>query len=233
MVTRTDFATGFLDGIQAPRSDQNYLGVYAWIRSEFGDGEAPSGMPMYNPLATTQGANGTQDWNSAGVKIYPDFATGLQANVDTLLQNHPGYQAILDAFRSNAGAYQIVQAISESAWGSHPSGAIVSYIQSNGGRDAALSVGPEGAVEPAPPAPPVPTGAPEFPGTLLYNGISGHGTAEWQQRMAERGWNIIVDDIFGPQTDGVCRAFQLEKGLQVDGIVGPITWAAAWEMPVT
>lgn len=233
MVTRSDFASGFLNGIGAPLSDENYIGMYAWIRSEFGDGQAPDRMPAYNPLATTQGAHDTQDWNSAGVKIYPDFATGLQANVDTLLQNHPGYQAILDAFRGNAGAYQIVQAISESAWGSHPSGAIVSYINSNGGRDAALSVGPEGAVEPAPPAPPVPTDIPEWPGVYLRNGVTGHGTATWQQRMAERGWNIMVDDIFGPQTDGVCRAFQSEKGLTVDGIVGPITWNAAWTEPIT
>lgn len=237
MVTRSDFATGFLNGIGAPLTPENYLGVYAWIRSEFGDGQAPDTMPSYNPLATTQSGGDTGAWNSAGVKIYGTFADGVKANVDTLLQDHPGYAEILDAFRSQAGAYQIVNAINASAWGSHPNGAIVTYINGHDGglQDAALSVGPEVPVEPAPPVPPVPTPGdyPRFPGTLLYNGISGHGTAVWQARMQERGWTIDVDDVFGPQTDGVCRAFQAEKGLQVDGVVGPVTWDAAWTAPIT
>jgi len=55
----------------------------------------------------------------------------------------------------------------------------------------------------------------------------------WQQKMRDRGWSIDVDQIYGPQSDGVCRQFQAEKGLGVDGLVGPDTWNATWNAPVT
>lgn len=85
-----------------------------------------------------------------------------------------------------------------------------------------------------PPAPPPPTSsAPPWPGVYLSNPTSGGGTAQWQQQMANRGWSISVDDEYGPQSEGVCIQFQSEKGLGVDGIVGPVTWAAAWNLPVT
>ncbi|MBB5493270.1 peptidoglycan hydrolase-like protein with peptidoglycan-binding domain [Nocardiopsis metallicus] len=39
--------------------------------------------------------------------------------------------------------------------------------------------------------------------------------------MLERGWNITVDGIYGDHSQQVCEQFQAEKGLAVDGIVGP------------
>lgn len=51
--------------------------------------------------------------------------------------------------------------------------------------------------------------------------------------MKDRGWTIGVDDQYGGQSETVCRQFQAEKGLDVDGVVGPDTWAAAWTSPVT
>ena len=76
-------------------------------------------------------------------------------------------------------------------------------------------------------------GAPPFPGTLLVDFTSGHGAATWQARMAERGSSIDVNDQYGPASAHVCSEFQAEKGIAVDGIVGPITWAAAWSTPIT
>jgi peptidoglycan hydrolase-like protein with peptidoglycan-binding domain len=51
--------------------------------------------------------------------------------------------------------------------------------------------------------------------------------------MAERGWTLAVDGVFGQQTARVCRQFQAEKAMHVDGIVDARTWAAAWTEPVT
>jgi len=68
----------------------------------------------------------------------------------------------------------------------------------------------------------------------LGTGRRGHrGLLEWQRRMAARGWAIAADGLYGPQTESVVRAFQAEKGLVVDGKIGPATWAAAWAAKVT
>jgi N-acetyl-anhydromuramyl-L-alanine amidase AmpD len=103
-----------------------------------------------------------------------------------------------------------------------------------------LSIAAGGPV-PIPPSPsPAPGGpAPPFPGTTLINFTSGHGTRDWQQQMANRGWGIGVDDLYGNQSESVCRSFQSEATAEghdtggVDGMVGPKTWALAWTKPIT
>jgi hypothetical protein len=55
----------------------------------------------------------------------------------------------------------------------------------------------------------------------------------WQQKMRDRGWSIGVDGCYGPESEDVCRQFQAEKGLSVDGDVGPKTWDKTWSAPVT
>jgi peptidoglycan hydrolase-like protein with peptidoglycan-binding domain len=89
-----------------------------------------------------------------------------------------------------------------------------------------------GGAAPAP-KPPSSGAAPPFPGTNLHNYCEGNGTATWQQQMVNRGWNLGVDDKYGDKSENVCRQFQAEKGLGVDGIVGPNTWNAAWTAPIT
>ena len=73
---------------------------------------------------------------------------------------------------------------------------------------------------------------PPFPGTVK-RGVNGDATRQVQQRLAERGWTIEVDGEFGPATAAIVRAFQAEKGLDADGVVGPRTWDALWRSPVT
>ena len=62
------------------------------------------------------------------------------------------------------------------------------------------------------------------------------GLYEFQKHMRYyRGWSKIgtPDGLWGPNTEFVVRQFQAQKGLTVDGAVGPATWAKAWSEPVT
>lgn len=95
-------------------------------------------------------------------------------------------------------------------------------------------------------APPgVGVAAPVWPGrslALTSPLTSGADVATWQGRMYERGWHeatvggvarpFTADGIYGEVSDAVCRAFQREKQLIVDGVVGPATWRATWSSPV-
>ena len=56
---------------------------------------------------------------------------------------------------------------------------------------------------------------------------------QWQGQMAARGWALSADGYYGPSTESICRQFQAEKGLDVDGLTGPATWGAAWTAPLT
>lgn len=94
-----------------------------------------------------------------------------------------------------------------------------------------------GNVSPTPaPVPQVPqipvNNYPAFP-AYLRKGSKGVYVRQIQQRLRDRGWNITVDGDFGPATDRIIRLFQKEKGLGIDGVVGPLTWKAIWLSPVT
>ena len=51
--------------------------------------------------------------------------------------------------------------------------------------------------------------------------------------MRARGWKVRVNAIYDKKAEEICRTFQQEKGLRVDGVVGEDTWRAAWLAPVT
>jgi peptidoglycan hydrolase-like protein with peptidoglycan-binding domain len=117
-------------------------------------------------------------------------------------------------------------------------------------RDPILSVAFGSTPAPPAPTPPAPSGTtPPFPyGSAdylgqpssdphchsgYYGGVDQTNVATWQAQMAIRGWSIVADGMYGPSSENVCRQFQSEKGLGVDGLVGPQTWAASWTAPVT
>ncbi|GAA3805298.1 N-acetylmuramoyl-L-alanine amidase [Sphaerisporangium flaviroseum] len=84
------------------------------------------------------------------------------------------------------------------------------------------------------PTDPDPVRHPRFPGRLLkYPPVMrGEDVRTWQAQMDKRGWTIDVDGAYGPGSREVCRDFQQEQRLGVDGVVGKITWDAAWEAPI-
>lgn len=60
----------------------------------------------------------------------------------------------------------------------------------------------------------------------LRVGSSGYRVRAAQQRLVELGYQLVVDDDFGPATEHQVLAFQSDNGLTTDGIIGPATEAA-------
>jgi peptidoglycan hydrolase-like protein with peptidoglycan-binding domain len=59
----------------------------------------------------------------------------------------------------------------------------------------------------------------------IRNGSRGDAVREAQQLLNRQiSAGLTTDGIFGNLTDAAVRRFQTERGLGVDGIVGPITW---------
>ena len=88
-----------LTGIGAPITDNNLLFFYAWRNAE-------GGVAAWNPFNTTWTSGSTSCYNStAGVKNYPDRATGIQATVKTLLLSY--YSGLLADLRSNKPSFEI------------------------------------------------------------------------------------------------------------------------------
>jgi surface antigen len=75
--------------------------------------------------------------------------------------------------------------------------------------------------------------APAFPGRNLVLSTRGPAVKTWQTQMRRRGWHLDADGIYGMKSRNICVAFQREKDLTPDGIVGPRTWRATWEAPIT
>ena len=61
--------------------------------------------------------------------------------------------------------------------------------------------------------------------TLLLRtpNMQGDDVRTVQQALADAGFTISVDGVFGPKTAKVVKQFQQKKNLKIDGIVGPAT----------
>ena len=60
----------------------------------------------------------------------------------------------------------------------------------------------------------------------LRKGASGADVTTLQTALVSSGQIIAIDGKFGVQTQNAVIAFQQANGLNADGIVGPLTWAA-------
>ncbi len=60
---------------------------------------------------------------------------------------------------------------------------------------------------------------------MLQSGSSGNAVTALQRQLCYTyGYTISIDGIFGSETDRNVRAFQSYSQIDVDGIVGPVTW---------
>ncbi len=66
---------------------------------------------------------------------------------------------------------------------------------------------------------------------ILRRDSAGKAVRDLQQRLAAAGYVPVDDDAgtFGSATEAAVRAFQEARGIRVDGICGPETWAALVE----
>lgn len=60
----------------------------------------------------------------------------------------------------------------------------------------------------------------------VRQGARGEAVVGMQKTLRHRGFATIPDGVFGAATDRRVREFQRSRGLAVDGVVGPRTWAA-------
>lgn len=58
----------------------------------------------------------------------------------------------------------------------------------------------------------------------LREGDKSNEVAQVQNVLHKLGYKVMVDGSFGPSTTTAVKAFQQAKGLEVDGLVGPITY---------
>lgn len=61
----------------------------------------------------------------------------------------------------------------------------------------------------------------------LQSGSRGEAVKEWQELLSHAGLNTAADGVFGPNTEAQTRFLQQRLGVDVDGVVGPVTLSAA------
>ena len=61
---------------------------------------------------------------------------------------------------------------------------------------------------------------------VLRRGSFGDAVGQLQELLREKGYDVTIDNDFGPATELAVMHFQGSAGLVKDGIVGRNTWAA-------
>lgn len=65
-----------------------------------------------------------------------------------------------------------------------------------------------------------------YPGKVFKKGVKSEDVKEIQQKLIDLGYLKLdkLTENYGPKTEAAVRAFQKDKGVKVDGKVGPATW---------
>jgi hypothetical protein len=170
------------------------------------------------------GANGNGPLNRAHYAVCAMLGdAGLTEPTEAMLH---GLVDAIEWLRRDGGAGLEVRGHRDGYATSCPGEPLYRWVQAGAPRPGGTQAPPV----PSAPAP-KPPAAPRFPGRLMAVQspmLHGDDVRDWQRRMAERGWPIAVDGWYGPASARVARLFQQDKGLVVDGVVGPVTWDAAF-----
>ncbi|WP_336205042.1 peptidoglycan-binding domain-containing protein [Nonomuraea sp. LPB2021202275-12-8] len=162
--------------------------------------------------------------NGSGLNAGHYAVLGLVGNSGLVQPPDPMLHAILDAVdhvRANGRAGKEIKGHRDGFSTDCPGEPLYSWL-----RRGAPRPGTDGGDDTPPSVPP-------FPGRLLkYPPVMrGEDVRTWQTQMAARGWEIDADGAYGSRSREVCRDFQRERGVDDDGVVGPVTWRLAWEAP--
>ena len=68
---------------------------------------------------------------------------------------------------------------------------------------------------------------------VLSVGATGPAVTDAQRRLTRQGFRVKADGVFGARTAAAVAAFQRQRGLAPDGVVGPRTWEALDSAVVT
>jgi cell wall-associated NlpC family hydrolase len=105
---------------------------------------------------------------------------------------------------------------------------VVAVGKGAGGTSTTTSPAPTPTPTPTPTAPPTTVNVPAYPGTYLQIGSTGAAVTAVQQKL-----NVSpVTGYFGTITQAAVMTFQRTNSLEVDGQVGPQTWAKIFNVPV-
>ena len=61
----------------------------------------------------------------------------------------------------------------------------------------------------------------------IGKGSRGADVSAWQGILKASGFDVVVDGVFGEKTEAATKAWQRQRGLLTDGVVGALTWAAS------
>ncbi|MGK4583494.1 peptidoglycan recognition protein family protein [Kitasatospora sp. HPMI-4] len=182
------------------------------------------------------GANGNSALNAAHYAVCAMVGdSGLTEPTDDMLG---GLRDAIEWFQQQGGAGDQIEGHRDGYATDCPGDPLYGWVEQGAPRPGGSS-----APRPTPaPQPPANSGSgPDWPGEYLRMQtpmLHDSNVSTWQQRMSDRGWRIAVDGWYGPQSAATARAFQDDSTahgwpLVADGIVGPATWRASWDRPVS